>query len=317
MFDVAIIGGGPAGLSAALTLGRARRTVLLLDSDDGRNARAAAVHGFLTRDGISPAELRALARKELAQYPTVELRETAATGVRGAEGEFVVTADQEETARRVLLATGVRDDLPDLEGLAELWGRGVFHCPYCHGYEVRGEPIVVLAVEPEDVSMVAKLACYSDDIAVCTNGTVDLDAERSALLDRLGVRVRREPIVRLEATQDRLRSVVLADGEPVRASALFVHGSTRQASDLPAELGCRLLDDGSIEVDEMQRTSVPGVYAAGDLARRPSMPLPGSMVSIAVAAGAVAAVGVDQDLLTADVARRQPGPREGSAPARR
>jgi thioredoxin reductase len=303
-FDVVIIGGGPAGLSAALTLGRARRRVLLLDSDDGRNARAAAVHGFLTRDGVSPAELRDLARKELAEYPTVEIREAVATGVSGTEGAFAVAADQHETARCVVLATGVRDDLPDIEGLTELWGRGVFHCPYCHGYEVRDERLVVLAVEPGDVSMVAKLACYSDDIVVCTNGTVKLDPDRCALLDRLGVAIRREPILRLETSDDRLHRIVLADGEPVPASALFVHGTTRQASELPAALGCRLLDDGSIEVDDLHRTSVPGVYAAGDIARRPSMPLPGSMVSIAVATGAIAAVAVDQELLRADLSSR-------------
>ncbi|MDT7797815.1 MAG: hypothetical protein QOI78_1248 [Actinomycetota bacterium] len=303
-FDVVIIGGGPAGLSAALTLGRARRRVLLLDSDDGRNARAAAVHGFLTRDGVSPAELRDLARKELAEYPTVEIREAVATGVSGTEGAFAVAADQHETARCVVLATGVRDDLPDIEGLTELWGRGVFHCPYCHGYEVRDERLVVLAVEPGDVSMVAKLACYSDDIVVCTNGTVELDPDRCALLDRLGVAIRREPILRLETSDDRLHRIVLADGEPVPASALFVHGTTRQASELPAALGCRLLDDGSIEVDDLHRTSVPGVYAAGDIARRPSMPLPGSMVSIAVATGAIAAVAVDQELLRADLSSR-------------
>jgi thioredoxin reductase len=308
MFDVVIVGGGPAGLSAALSLGRARRSVLLLDQGQGRNAPAAAVHGFLTRDGVSPAELRELARKELGQYPTVEVRALAATGIHGAEDRFVVAVDgaAEETARRVLLATGVRDDLPEIEGLAELWGRGVFHCPYCHGYEVRDERIVVLAVEPDDVSMVAKLVCYSDDVVVCTNGTVDLDAERRALLDRLGVPIRREPVVRLEAQRDRLRRVVLAEGEPLPASALFVHGTTRQASGLPAALGCRFLNDGSVEVDDMQRTSVPGVYAAGDLARHPSMPLPGAMVSIAAAAGTVAAVSVDQDLLKADLSGRSP-----------
>jgi thioredoxin reductase len=213
----------------------------------------------------------------------------------------VVLDGEQERARRILLATGVVDDLPHVDGLAELWGRGVYHCPYCHGYELRDEPIVVLAVEPEDVSMVAKVACYSDRVTVCTNGDVELGGPRRALLDRLGVAVRTEPIRRLESEQERLRRIVLADGAPVPAAALFVHGVTRQASDLPEQLGCALLDDGSVAVDDLHLTSVPGVCAAGDLARRPSMPLPGSMVSIAVAAGTVAGVGLDQELLRADL----------------
>jgi thioredoxin reductase len=302
VYDVVIAGGGPAGLSAALVLGRARRRVLLADAGKGRNAPAAAVHGYLTQDGTPPEEFRALAQKELHEYRTVELRDAEVTSVTGREGDFAVELPGGRVrARRLLLATGVVDDLPEVDGLADLWGRGVFHCPYCHGYEVRDEPIAVLTVEPGDVSMVAKLAAYSDQVVVCTGGLAELGQEERGMLARLGVGLRTERITGVEAADDRLRRVVFAAGEPLEANALFVHGTTRQASGLAEQLGCQLLEDGSVAVDDMQLTSVPGVYAAGDLARKPSMPLPGSMVSIAVAAGAVAAVGLDQQLLHADL----------------
>jgi thioredoxin reductase len=298
-YDVVIAGGGPAGLSAALALGRARRRVLVVDSGRGRNSPADAVHGYLTQDGTSPARVREIAHGELSAYPSIRIAEGTVKDI--APGFTLTLENREVSARRVLVATGVVDDLPGIDGLGELWGRGVFHCPYCHGYEVRDEPIAVLAVEPDDVSLAAKVACYSGSVVLCTGGRITLGEDRAALLDRLGVRIRTEPIARLEAEDERLRRIVFEAGPAAEATALFVHGVTRQASDLAERLGCELLDDGSVAVDDMQLTSVPGVYAAGDLARRPSMPLPGSMVSLAVAAGTVAGVAIDQDLLREDL----------------
>lgn len=303
MFDVAIVGGGPAGLSAALTLGRARRRVLLCDAGRGRNDRADAVHGFLGHDGTSPDDLRRLGREQLRRYSSVEVREAAVTKVGGENGRFTLALDggTEETARRVVLATGVVDDLPGIEGLADLWGGGVFHCPYCHGFEVSDLPLAVLALTPDDVLLASEVAHFTDDLVLCTNGEVTLDDDQRGLLDRTGVTVRTERIERLEAEGGRLGRIVFAEGAPLSRGALFVQCENRQASDLPAALGCRFLDDGTVEVDEMQRTSVAGVSAAGDLARRASSPLPGSMVSLAVAGGTMAAVGLDQDLLKSDL----------------
>lgn len=303
MFDVAIIGGGPAGLSAALTLGRARRSVLLCDAGRGRNDRADAVHGFLGHDGTSPDDLRRIGREQLRRYPSVEVRDAAVTKVVGEKGRFTLAVDggAEETARRVVLATGVVDDLPRIDGLNDLWGSGVFHCPYCHGFEVSDLPLAVLALTPDDVMLASEVAHFTDDLVLCTNGAVTLDDDQWGLLDRTGVTVRTERIERLEPDGGRLGRILFAEGAPLPRRALFVQCENRQASDLPAALGCRLLDDGAVEVDDMQRTSVPGVSAAGDLARHPSMTLPGSMVSLAAAAGTVAAVGIDQDLLKSDL----------------
>jgi thioredoxin reductase len=179
--DVVIVGGGPAGLNAALTLGRARRSVLLVDSGRPRNAPAQAVHGFLTRDGLPPAELRRIGRQQLAAYPTVEVRDTEVLDVRivgEPSGGFLVTLAEGSVtrARRLLLATGLVDQLPPIDGLAELWGNSVLHCPYCHGFEVRGQALAVLGGDPRAIQLAAHLTRFSPDVALCTNGA-PLEAE--------------------------------------------------------------------------------------------------------------------------------------------
>jgi thioredoxin reductase len=309
--DVVIVGGGPAGLNAALTLGRARRQVLLVDSGQPRNRPAEAVHGFLTRDGLPPAELRRIAREQLAPYPSVQVRDTEVLDVRivgEPGGGFLVTLAEGSVtrARRLLLATGLADQLPPIDGLAELWGKSVLHCPYCHGWEVREQTLAVLGSDPRAIQLAAHLTRFSPDVALCTNGA-PLDAESRQLLAGLGVAVRTEPIQRLDGTGGRLRQIVFAAGPPLDRQAAFVRAPYRQRSDLPARLGCALLEDGTVGVDDLGRTSVPGVYAAGDLARRPSLPFATAQVVMAAAAGATAAVAIDQGLLTDDLqARRHP-----------
>jgi thioredoxin reductase len=314
--DVVIVGGGPAGLNAALTLGRARRRVLLVDSGQPRNAPAQAVHGFLTRDGLPPAELRRIGRDQLAPYPSVEVRDTEVLDVHasaardGSGGGFAVTlADRSVTrARRLLLATGLVDQLPAIDGLAELWGTSVLHCPYCHGWEVRDQALAVLGSDQRAIQLAAHLTRFSPDVALCTNGAPPLDAASRHLLAGLGVAVREEPIQRLDGDGGQLRRIVFAAGPPLARQAAFVRAPYRQRSDLPARLGCALLEDGTVAVDDLGRTSVPGVYAAGDLARRPSLPFATAQVVMAAAAGATAAVAIDQHLLLDDLqpqARRQ------------
>jgi thioredoxin reductase len=307
--DVVIVGGGPAGLNAALTLGRARRRVLLTDGGQPRNAPAQAVHGFLSRDGLPPAELRRIAREQLASYPSVEVRDTEvvdAQALDGPDGGFVVTlADQSVTrARRLLLATGLVDQLPAIDGLAELWGTSVLHCPYCHGWEVRDQALAVLGSEPRAIQLAAHLTRFSPDVALCTNGA-SLDTASRQLLDGLGVAVRAEPIQRLDGAGGRLRRIVFAAGPPLDRQAAFVRAPYRQRSDLPARLGCALLEDGAVAVDDLGRTRVPGVFAAGDLARRPSLPVATAQVVMAAAAGAIAAVAIDQGLLADDLQGRR------------
>jgi thioredoxin reductase len=304
MLDVVIAGGGPAGLNAALMLGRARRNVLLADSGQPRNATVQAMHGFLSRDGTDPALLRQTARDQLDTYPTVLVRDLAVQTVTAdAEGFTVSLADgTSQQARRLLLATGVVDELPPIPGLAELWGRGVFNCPYCDGFEVRDQPLAVLASDQRNLQLALQLTRYSPDVLLCANGQAGLDDDAHKLLAAHKVQLREEPITRLDGGDGRLERIEFATGEPVARAAAFLHAPTRQASDLPRQLGCTMGEDGSVMVDDLGQTSVPGVLAVGDMARRPSMPLPGAQVVIAAAEGAIAAVAIDQQLLLQQLA---------------
>ncbi|WP_246080033.1 NAD(P)/FAD-dependent oxidoreductase [Nonomuraea mesophila] len=301
MFDAVIVGAGPAGLAAALTLGRTCRTVLLLDAGEGRNARAAHVHNFLTRDGTPPAQLRELGRADLAAYPSVRVRTGTVTDVTVLEGCFRVDLEGGGTAdaRRLLLATGLADDLPGPRGVEALWGRSAFHCPYCHGYECAGRTVAVLGAAPARVRLALQLSRFAADVALCTGGE-PLDPASRATLETNGVTVRCEPVAHLEGAGDRLEQVVFEGGPPLARDAVFVVNVPRQRSELAARLGCASFADGCVEIDEFARTSVPGVYAAGDLARRATLPMPLAAVVAAAAGGTLAGAVIDQDLVGAD-----------------
>ncbi|MFI6520394.1 NAD(P)/FAD-dependent oxidoreductase [Spirillospora sp. NPDC050679] len=302
MFDVVVVGGGPAGMSAALTLGRIHRSVLLLDAGEGRNAPADAVHNFLTRDGTPPAELRGLGREELAAYPTVQIRTASVTNVSGShESGFHLELSGGGTvdARRLLLATGLADELSGPRGVEALWGRSAFHCPYCHGHECAGLRVAVLGAGPARVRLALQLSRITADVVLCTGGE-PLDSASHAVLDANGVGVRCEAVTRLEGTGGRLEHIVFGGGPPLARDAVFVVNVPRQRSDLAVRLGCAVLPDGCVEVDEFGRTSVPGVSAAGDMARRASMPVPVAAVVGAAASGTVTAAALDQDLLSDD-----------------
>jgi thioredoxin reductase len=309
MDDAIIVGGGPAGLAAALTLGRSRRSVLLVDAGHGRNAPAAAVHNLLAHDGTPPAELRRIGRAQLARYPGVQLREATVDGAHAlAEGGFRVRlggGDRVE-ARRLLLATGLADELPAVDGLAALWGRSAFHCPYCHGFEASGRRLAVLGAAPERVRLALQLTRFTDDLVLCANGE-PLPRDLAGLLAANGVRVRGEPVTRLEGGDGRLERIVLERGAPLDRDAVFIPTVLRQRSDLAGRLGCALLPDGCVEVDELARTSVPGVYAAGDMAHRAALPVPFAAVSWASASGTLAGAMLDQDLIGADFGLPAPG----------
>ncbi|MBA2520810.1 MAG: NAD(P)/FAD-dependent oxidoreductase [Chloroflexia bacterium] len=308
MYDVIIVGGGPAGLSAAITMGRGLRPTLLLDAGEPRNANAAAMHNFISRDGFPPAELRRLAREEISRYPTVEVRDQAVVGAESRpDGAFEVRlADgRVERARRMLLATGLVDELPSILGLAPMWGRSVLHCPYCHGFEVRNTLLAVLGATPHAVNLALHLKRFSDDVVLCTNGPADLDVETRALLDEQGVAVRQEPVVRLEGRDGDLERIVFAAGEPLLRQAMFCFSQPRQGSELPAQLGCFLLEEGSVEVDDFGQTSVRGVYAVGDMARRRTFPVPAAIIA-AAASGTFTGAVIDKDLLATDLGLPHP-----------
>ena len=268
----------------------------------------AHLHGFLSRDGLPPGELRRIGREQLAPYSSVELRQIQvdAAGTAGdGEGFAVMLADgTREAARRLLLASGVVDELPAIDGLAGLWGRGVFNCPYCDGWEVRDQPLAVLGADQRALQLALHLTRWSDDVVWCSNGQLPAplaEADRAPLAAR-GVRLQEEPIAGLEGADGRLARIAFATGESVERRAAFLHPPTRQRSDLPGQLGCVLLEDGSVSVGDFGQTSVAGVFAAGDMARRPTMPVPGAQIVIAAAEGAIAAVAIDQDLLMHDLA---------------
>jgi thioredoxin reductase len=309
MDDAIIVGGGPAGLAAALTLGRGRRSVLLVDAGQGRNAPAAAVHNLLAHDGTPPEELRRIGREQLARYPAVRLREATVHSAHALdEGGFRVRlggGDRVE-ARRLLLATGLADELPAIDGLAALWGRSAFHCPYCHGFEASGRRLAVLGAAPERVRLALQLTRFTDDLVLCANGE-PLPGDLAGLLAANGVGVRAEPVTRLEGGDGRLERIVLARGAPLDRDAVFIATVLRQRSDLAGRLGCALLPDGCVEVDELARTSVPGVYAAGDMAHRATLPMPFAAVSWASASGTLAGAMLDQDLIGADFDLPAPG----------
>ena len=274
MFDAIIIGGGPAGLQAALTLGRIHRSVLLVDSGVYRNDPAAHLHNLLGHDGQPPADLRAAARRDLAGYDTVEYATGSVAEVRGEAGAFeVVFPDgRVETARAVVLATGVTDELADIPGLAEQWGRRVAHCPFCHGHEFAGKRIGILTPDP------ARLAHLSGLLRPISSDLVPVDG-----------------VVRIDEHGDGLR-LTLADDSTVDVDGLFA-ASTVRPSPLVTALGLEVGASGAVLIDPMGRTSTPGIYAAGDTAHVRELPGPVQSIAPAISAGMMAGAAVAADAL--------------------
>lgn len=298
MYDAIVIGAGPAGLQAALTLGRMHRPALLLDSGEYRNGTVHHMHNMIGSDGRPPAELRAQARTEIAGYPDVTVRDLAALSVDGdAEAGFrVALADgSEAVGRRLILATGVSDDLPDVPGLASLWGRSVFSCPFCDGHEHAGAAIAIVGAAPRAQHLIGLLGRIVGAITVVPVGEPFGEEDRAAL-ESLGVRVTSAPVEGFAERDGGVR-VRVPDGDLDVTGVFIASGAVRQRAPFVSTLGLRTLDSGSIEIDEFGRTSVPGVFAAGDLAHRATLPGPMAAVLLAAAAGQLAAVGVIQSLL--------------------
>lgn len=289
MWDVIIIGGGPAGLSCALVLGRCLRKVLVVDAGAPRNARAPAVSGFLTRDGTPPGELRALARAEVERY--------GVTVLEGSVGEVperspwaARLATSTERARALVLATGIHDELPTLQGVGPFWGRSVVTCPLCDAWEHRGGALAVYGWDGASAESALGLLTWSADVALYTDGRPQPDDPRLA---RHGVAVLPSPILRLEGSQE-LERVVLTDGTERRCDLLFVHAGQRPAAPLAEQLGCTLSPGGCVCVDEHGRTGVPDLWACGDASSGTQLAIVGA------AEGARAAISINQALRTAD-----------------
>ncbi|MFI6498966.1 NAD(P)/FAD-dependent oxidoreductase [Nonomuraea typhae] len=298
MYDVTIVGAGPAGASAALLLARARRRVLVLDTGEGRNSASRGVHLLLSREGSEPARLRRESWEQLSPYPDLDTRRIAAVTAAGERDGFEVTlADGDVVAsRRLLLATGVRDLLPPVDGLAEHWGRSAFLCPYCDGWEARDQAMGTLITDAESLHFADRLLRWSGDLSAFRHGAFAIPGEQRDRLRAAGLTVYDSPVARVRGVEGRMKEVVLADGTVVACSALFVHPETEQRSGLARELGCTVLEDDSVEIDFANATSVPGVYAAGDMARTAYQPTPIAYVAAAATSGLVAATFIDTDL---------------------
>jgi len=294
-YDVVVAGGGAAGLSAALVLGRARRRVAVIDAGAPRNAPAERMHGFLSRDGMPPADLVAAGRAEVARYGVEVIHDI----VERIDPGFAVHLRNRGvvSARRVLISTGVGDELPDLPGVSERWGRDLLHCPYCHGWEVRDTPLGVLGTGAGSVQHALLVRQWSDDVVFFAHTYELTDAERAQLSAR-GIRVEPAPVTRLIVEADRLTGVELADGRVVVRRAVFVRPGNRPHDDgLLAGLGCAVDAAGFALVDSAGRTSTTGVWAAGNAVD------PRAQVIAAAGAGSAAAIAINADLVQEDVER--------------
>ena len=304
-FDVVVVGGGPAGLAAATVLGRCRFRVLVVDAGRGRNHAAPGVHGFLGSDGVLPAELRRRGQREARHYG-VAFRHGSVTAIarRGDGFELTLKSGARLRCRRLLLATGVVDPLPDVPGFAELYGKSVFHCPYCDGWEARDRPLALYGRGSAAARYAVTLTRWSADLVLLTDGPTRLRAADREALAAAGVRVVAKRIAALEvsgrrgaAARGRLARVRFADGEALPRYALFFASRPRQSCNLAATLGVRFTDKGMVQAGRMQDAGVPGVYVAGDASRDVQLAM------IAAAEGVKAAVAIHADLDKERVAR--------------
>jgi thioredoxin reductase len=301
--DVLVVGGGPAGLSAALMLGRSRRSVLVVDAGEPRNAPADALHGFLTRDGTPPGELLGLGRAEVARYG-VDHHEGRVTGAARVGDRFRVTFDDGRAvrARRLVVTTGLVDELPDIEGLAARWGDDVVHCPYCHGWEVRDRRIGVLVTSPMAAHQAGLFRQLSDEVMLLTHTGPPVDPDQLATLTARDVDVVDGEVVAVQVEDDRIVGVRLADGGSVALDVIVVATRMVARSELLVELGVPTTEHPSgmgihVPADPTGRTEVPGVFVAGNVTD------PGAQIVAAAAQGSLAGAVVNADLVAEDGAR--------------
>ncbi len=290
-YDVIIIGGSYAGMAAALQLVRARRAVLVIDGDERRNRFASHSHGFLGQDGVPPGEIASNARRQLEAYPTLSWLESRAEAVTGQVDEFIVTTSDGGSyrGRRILLATGVADQLPAVKGLAERWGKAIFHCPYCHGYELGQGRVGVVGASQMSIHQ-AELLTDWGEVTLLVNGAIELRQEDRHSLERRGVTIEEVPIDRIEGHAD----VIMADGRLLRFAGLFTATRTSPSNSLAEAMGCAQEETPmgiQVRTDAESKTSVTGVFACGDVARAPHS------VSLAVGSGAMAGAQVHRSLL--------------------
>ncbi|UFJ39461.1 NAD(P)/FAD-dependent oxidoreductase [Brevibacillus humidisoli] len=292
LLDVVIIGAGPAGLNAALVLGRARKNVAVIDEGRPRNAVTREAHGFLTRDGISPSEFRRMAKEEISAYPSVSFVADTAVSIAGTDGHFQITTAQGNTftSKKLLFAVGMKDRPLDIPGLAEVYGKSAFVCPYCDGWELRDQPLVVIAKGGDAMHFAPLISGWTNRFTICTNGPDELTDTQREELRRHRVPVYESPIRSIDSDAGIVQQVVLEDGTTIPCRGIFFKPNLVTGSDLPRAIGCNITETGMVVVDDFGKTNVPGVYSAGDAALRLHQAI------AAASMGAFAAAAINNEL---------------------
>ena len=301
-WDIVIVGAGPAGMSAALILGRCRRLVLLCDRGTPRSWASKSMHAFITRDGIPPEEFRRRARRELMRYPNVAYwRGEVTEAARAGTGFIVRLGRRRVRARKLLIATGVLDQVPPVDGFAELFGISVFPCPYCDGWEHRDQPLAAYGKRQRGYEMARALTAWTRDVVLCTDGPSGLAAAQRRHLSANGIAVRDERILRLRMRNGRLWDIVFENEERLRRKAIFFDTPSRPQSPLAHRLGCMIDQRGAVKRGQYEATSVPGIFVAGNVIQDVQLSI------VAAAEGARAAFGINQALTREDFERRVTG----------
>ncbi|WP_339318760.1 NAD(P)/FAD-dependent oxidoreductase [Paenibacillus sp. FSL R10-2734] len=290
--DCVIIGGGPAGLNAALVLGRARKSVVVIDEGRARNRVTRETHGFLTRDSISPSEFRRIAKEQISAYPSVAFADDTAISITGTDGDFQITTVQGQTyqSKKLLFSIGMKDLPMDIKGLSDVYGKSAFICPYCDGWELRDQPLVVIVKGADATHMAQVISGWTNNITICTNGSDDLtDAQREELQQH-NIPVFTSPIQLIESNDGMVEQVVLKDGTSILCRGIFFRPKLTIGSDMPQAIGCEITEAGTVIVDNLGKTNVPGVYSAGDATTHLHQAI------IAASMGSLAGVGINNEL---------------------
>ncbi|MGF7047563.1 thioredoxin reductase [Paenibacillus sp. DS2015] len=293
IYDCAIIGGGPAGLNAALLLGRARRNVVLFDNNKPRNAVTHASHGFLTQDGVTPAEFRRIAYEEVLRYPSVKHHPAEVTDIRKLHDGFLITSGEDEPiqSRKLLITTGLKETLPDIPGIKELYGKSLFYCPYCDGWELRDQPLFVLSDNPNVYHLAKLLYNWSRDLVICTNGRSVLTDEQKRMLASRHIIVSEQKVAAFHGSEGKLRQVEFTDGSRIDRTGGFVTPQWAPQVAFRQELGYDTTDLGGILTDGTGKSTVPGLFAAGEA----STGVPSQLI-VSAAAGTTVAASINLEL---------------------
>ncbi|WP_428743001.1 NAD(P)/FAD-dependent oxidoreductase [Tenacibaculum sp.] len=292
-FDVIIIGGSYAGLSAAMALGRSLRNVLIIDGGSPCNKQTPNSHNFITHDGSKPDEISRKAKEQVLKYGTVQFLEDFAVTGKRVENKFFITTQSGKkfTSKKIIFATGIKDIMPEIKGFSAAWGISVIHCPYCHGYEFKGQKTGILSNGDSAFHLASLVNNLTDGLSILTNGKATFSSEQLAKIEKNNINIIESKVLEVEHTNGKLENVVFENGEKISFSAVYATLPFQQHSQIPVSLGCELTEDGYIKVDFAQKTSVEGVFACGD-----NVTMMRS-VSNAVYAGNVAGAVVNMELV--------------------